>query len=113
MIKFEDYKKLALSLPETTQKPHFDLPSFRVKDKIFGTYWQKEKKAMLRLSPEDQSVFCALDKKTFFPVNGEWGRQGATFVNLKEVNKEMFKDALDCAYEFNLKGTPAIKKEKK
>jgi hypothetical protein len=30
-------RKLALSLPEATEEPHFDMPSFRVRGKIFAT----------------------------------------------------------------------------
>ena len=113
MIKFEEYQKMALSLTDATEQPHFDIPSFRVKNKIFGTYWKKDDKAMLRLSPEDQSVFCAYDENIFYPVNGKWGLRGATFVNLKLVKKNMFKDALNCAYNFmSAKSSPTASKKK-
>ena len=100
MVKFEEYQKLALSFPETKEEKHFEIPSFRFKNKIFATYWTKEDKAMLRLSPEDQDVFCSIDNKIFCAVDGYWGKQGATFVNLKLVKKSMFKDALRCSYEY-------------
>lgn len=113
MIKFEEYQKMALSLAEATEQDHFDNPSFRVNNKIFGTYWEKDDKAMLRLSPEDQSVFCAYDENIFYPVKGKWGLQGATFVNLKLVKKKMFKDALNCAYNFMSKiSSPTAPKKK-
>lgn len=54
---------------------------------------------MLRLSPEDQSVFCSIDKDVFSPVDGYWGKQGATFVKLRRVKKNMFKDALACSFK--------------
>lgn len=60
---------------------------------------EKENKAMLKLSLVDQSVFCSHDKTIFYPVPGAWGKQGATFVNLKKVRKDMFKDALSTAYQ--------------
>lgn len=100
MVTFEEFRKRALSFPDTTEQPHFDKPSFRVKDKIFATYWEKEDRAMLLLSRIDQSAFCSFGKNIFFPVPNAWGKQGATLVELKKVRKDMFKDAVKTAYEF-------------
>jgi hypothetical protein len=36
-MKLEQARRVALSLPETTEEPHFELWSFRVKGKIFAT----------------------------------------------------------------------------
>lgn len=52
---------------------------------------------MLKLSLIDQSVFCSYDNTIFFPVPGGWGKKGATFVDLKKVRKDMFRDALTTA----------------
>jgi predicted DNA-binding protein (MmcQ/YjbR family) len=107
----EEFRKLALSLPESTEVPHFDKPSFRVKNKIFATLWEPENRAMLALKLEDQSVFCAYDSSAFFPVPGGWGKQGATFVQLENVRDDMFRDALQCAYDkVNASKTKSSKK---
>ena len=98
MITFEEYKNIVLSFPDVTEQAHFDNPSFRVKNKIFATYWAKENKAMLRLTSVEQSVFCSYDRSIFHPVNGNWGKLGATLVNLNLVRKDMFVDAVKCAY---------------
>ena len=98
MINIKTFRDLALSLPETEELPHFHLTSFRHKKKIFATYHKKENRAMLKLSLADQSVFCLYDKTVFFPVPGVWGKQGATFVELKKVRKDVFKEALRIAY---------------
>ena len=95
-----------MQLPDVVELPHFDHPSFRLNGKIFATYWTKENKAMLKLTLEDQSVFCKYDLAIFYPVNGVWGKQGATFVELKKVRKDMFKDALSCAYNAIKNGNP-------
>jgi hypothetical protein len=99
MVKIGDFRKMALALPDAVELPHFHLASFRVRKKIFATLWQKENRAMLKLTPVSQSVFCAYDKAIFFPVPGAWGKQGATFVELAKVRKDMFRDALKTAYE--------------
>lgn len=36
-MTLEEVRILALALPETTEQPHFDYTSFRVKGKIFAT----------------------------------------------------------------------------
>lgn len=42
---------------------------------------------MIKLSLNDQSVFCAYKDQAFIPVPGLWGKQGATFVELSIVRK--------------------------
>src|SRR5664279_208431 len=99
MVSIETFRQLALSFPDAIELPHFELTSFRVKKKIFATWHQKDNRGMLKLPFVDQSVFCSYDNTVFFPVPGSWGTNGATFVDLKKVNKNIFKDALRIAYE--------------
>ena len=54
---------------------------------------------MVRLSPIEQSVFCAFDETIIYPVPGGWGRNGATMINLKKVKKSMLLDALVMAWK--------------
>ncbi len=98
MVNFETYQQLALAFPDTVQLPHFDLISFRVKKKIFATYWPKQKRAMLKLPLVQQSVFCDFNPGVFSPVPNAWGKKGATFVELNKVTKTVFKEALEIAY---------------
>jgi hypothetical protein len=90
---------MALLFPDTVELPHFHLASFRVNKKIFTTLWEKENRAMIKLPLNEQSVFCKYDNTIFFPVPGKWGLKGATFVDLKKVNKTILKEALTIAYE--------------
>ncbi|HEX5113394.1 MAG TPA: MmcQ/YjbR family DNA-binding protein [Saprospiraceae bacterium] len=99
MVDIEYFRKIALRFPVTNEEPHFEVWSFRFKGKIFSTWWEKEDKAMVKLTPEQQSVFCSMGDSVFYPVPGSWGQKGATFVNLRKVRKDMFKDALTLAYE--------------
>jgi len=99
MISIEQARKAALSLPETDEKPHFDLTSFRVKNKIFATIHADKNYVMVKLSAIDQSVFCAYNKEVIFPVPGGWGKKGATFIDLKKVKKSMLLDALSTAWK--------------
>ena len=99
MITFEQARKAALSLPETEEKPHFHLTSFRVKNKIFATIHADKNYVMVKLSLIDQSVFCSYSKEVIFPVPGGWGKKGATFIDLKKVKRSMLIDALATAWK--------------
>ena len=98
MIPVDLFRKLAMSFPDVVELPHFEKASFRVNKKIFATLSEKENIGMLRLSLVDQSVFCDLSDGEIYPVPGGWGKQGATYFNLKNVKMKMLKDAMTCSY---------------
>lgn len=98
MVSAENFRKLALSFPDVTEKPHFEITSFRIKNKIFAALNPPHQRATLRLSPIDQNVFSLYDAETIYPVPDKWGKYGWTNVNLKKVPRGMLKDALTCAY---------------
>lgn len=98
MVTVAEARKFALSFPETDEHPHFERKAFRVKKKIFATLSEKDMNMSLKLSPEEQSVFCSYNKEVMYPAPGGWGRMGFTLVNLKKVRKTMFKDAMTVAY---------------
>jgi predicted DNA-binding protein (MmcQ/YjbR family) len=98
MVVFETFKKLALAFPETTEEPHFEKTSFRIKKKIFATFNAKENRACIKLSAIDQEVFSTTNQQIIFPVNNNWGKQGWTLVLMKDVKEEVFIDALTTAY---------------
>lgn len=98
MVNIEAVRQLALSFPQTDEHPHFHLKAFRVKKKIFATLDEKLARLMVKLTVEDQSVFCVFDRTIIYPVPGGWGKKGATHIELKNVKKLMLKDALTVAY---------------
>ncbi len=98
MSNFTILKQIALSFPETTEEPHFENTSFRVKKKIFATYDHSHNRACLKFSEIDQSVFSCIDKNIIYPVPNKWGKQGWTFVQLENLEKEILVDALTTAY---------------
>jgi predicted DNA-binding protein (MmcQ/YjbR family) len=91
-------RKLSLSFPETTEAPHFEKTSFRVKKKIFATYDDKTNIACLKFNEVDQDVFCTIDRAAIYPVPNKWGKQGWTLMQLDKVRDEVLVDALTTAY---------------
>lgn len=112
MINAIKFRKMALTFPDVEEHPHFHLASFRYKKKIFATLWEKENRAMLKLPLADQSVYCDYDSSVFSPVPGAWGKQGATFVDLKKVSSTILKEALNLAYLQIASKNPLRKKAK-
>lgn len=98
MISIESFRKIALGFEEAEEQPHFEKASFRVNKKIFATLDVKLKSVVIKLSEIEQSVFGAFDKTIIYPVNGAWGKQGWTVVELAKVKKEVLKDALKTSY---------------
>ena len=94
-----DFRKIALSLPETEERSHMDHPDFRVAGKIFATLGYPDKTCgMVKLSPEDQHNFSKDYPAAFIPVKGAWGRRGATTVDLKAAKKETLQKAIQAAW---------------
>ncbi|CUA84913.1 YjbR [Chelatococcus sambhunathii] len=80
-----DVRRLALSLPGTTEAPHFDRAAFRAR-RIFATLPRDGTAANLRLSPEDQAHWCALLPAALRPVPNGWGARGWTEVLLDRID---------------------------
>jgi len=94
-----DFRRLALSHPETEERQHMDHPDFRVAGKIFATLGYPDRsRGMVKLSPEDQHNFSKDHPDTFVPVKGTWGRRGATSVDLKAAKKQVLAKAIEAAW---------------
>ena len=97
MLNVDEVRALALSFEESIEQAHFERTSFRVKKKIFATLDESKQEVVLKLSDVDQSVFSDYDD-SIYPVPGAWGKKGWTKVDMQKVRKDLFKDALTCAY---------------
>jgi hypothetical protein len=94
-----EFRRLALSFPETAESAHMGHPDFRVRNKIFATLaWPDEAVAMVKLTPDQQHEFVHDSPKIFLPVKGGWGRKGATHVRLKAATKKALMPALEAAW---------------
>lgn len=95
----EEFRKMALSLPEALEAAHMGHPDFRVGKKIFATLSPSGQGwAMVKLTPEQQASFIEADPKVFSAFNGAWGRNGATRVHLRAAKKATLRAALVFAW---------------
>ena len=94
----DDFRKIALSLPEAIESEHMGHPDFRVGGKIFATLMPEDGWGMVKLTPDEQEAFVHAAPLVFSPVPGGWGRRGATRVRLKAATKAIARDGLTAAW---------------
>jgi hypothetical protein len=94
-----DFRRLALSFPETSEHSHMDHPDFRVAGRIFATLgYPEDGWSMVKLTPIEQGMFMRAQPGVFEPCASAWGRRGATSVRLKAARKHTVRRALLAAW---------------
>ena len=95
----QEFRRLALSLPEVTEAAHTGHPDFRVAGKIFATLgYPRSGFGVVCLTPEQQELFVRAEPTGFVPVKGGWGKAGNTQVLLKTARKAAVREALIMAW---------------
>ena len=97
----DEFRKIALSLPEAIEKSHVGHPDFRVKGgKIFATLgYPGEHFAVLILTADQQGELIGRYPEMFEPVKGGWGKRGSTQVLLKAATRKAIESAMKVAWE--------------
>lgn len=98
MITVAAFRKLALSLPDASEAPHFELTSFRAGGKIFATLSEDLARAMVKLTPDQQEMMTQAEPGTFERIPNAWGDKGATWMHLKTADKATVLSALNSAH---------------
>lgn len=96
----QEFRRTALSLPQTEARSHMGHPDFRVAGKIFATLgYPDDAWGMVKITPIEQQMFVEAEPEAFRPCAGAWGRRGATNVKLAVVKKTTLRRALTAAWE--------------
>ncbi len=94
-----EFRLLALSMPDAVEHSHMQHPDYRVGGRIFATFGSpNEGFAMLKLTPEEQTVVIAAEPGVFSPAAGAWGRNGSTLVRLHAARETTVRSAMQLAY---------------
>jgi hypothetical protein len=96
-MQSEDFRRLALALPEAVEKSHFGQADFRVKNKIFASM-PDVSAGVVKLKPEQREMMVAAEPKIFSALKGGWGDQGWTRVDLATADETTLKSALVAAW---------------
>jgi hypothetical protein len=98
-VTADDFRRIALSLPEAVESAHMDHPDFRVRNKVFATLgYPGEAWAMVKLTPEQQAEFVHAEPDVFVAVTGGWGRSGATNIRLETADEATTRHAVVSAW---------------
>ena len=95
----DEFRKIALSFPETEERSHMNHPDFRVGGKIFATLGPDLTWGMAKLTPEQQQDLLLSYPTVFKPAAGKWGEGGATLITLADANEEAAGEALTLAWK--------------
>ena len=95
-VTSDEFRRIALSMPEAIEGEHMGHPDFRVKGKIFATLFSRDEveSGMVKLRPPQQRELVQNHPKTFQPLKGGWGRQGCTQVCLKSAGTKAGRNAM-------------------
>jgi hypothetical protein len=92
------FRSVALGLPEASEGAHMDHPDFRVRGKIFASLGPEGDWAMVKLTPDQQASLVRAEPRVYEPFAGAWGRRGSTKVRLAAAKRASVERALIAAW---------------
>jgi len=90
----DEVRAFALSLPEATEEPHFDMASFRIRGKIFCTVPPGDDRIHVFVEEDEIRALAAADPSVFEEV--WWGRKlSGLRVHLAAAEPEQVQELLE------------------
>ena len=109
-----EFRRIALSLEGAEKGSHMGATDFRVGGRIFATLASvKQGYGNLMLTPEQQAEFVGERPDVFLPVNGGWGRMGATHIRLAIASEDVLAGALRAAWKNRVEKNAKADRKKK
>jgi hypothetical protein len=109
-VKLEEVRKVALALPDTTEEPHHNFGSFRVRGKIFVTIPPGGDLLHIFLSTEQRELALAMDPEFLEPVH--WGSKVlGVRAKLPLARKATVLGLVRQAYTFKSEQAPATRRK--
>ena len=87
-MRFREFRRLCLSLPEAEERETWGEATFRVRDRIFAMGSLDAEFVSVKASLDDQSGLVEMDPKTFAP-SAYTGRYGWVRVRLAGVGADL------------------------
>ncbi len=89
----DDARRIALSLPETTEKPSYGTPGFRVKDKLFARINEEGDLVLWRENQDEKEALIESEPDKFF-TTPHYDGHPMILVRLATVDREELLDLL-------------------
>jgi hypothetical protein len=95
----DDFRRLVLAFPETTEGRHGALPTFHVRGRRFATLgWPEPGKVSMALGLDEQELVLAACPLVFERAQGAWGRRGHSFLNLRTADEATIRSIITMAW---------------
>jgi hypothetical protein len=91
-----DFRRIALSMPQTEELNGMGYPNFRTGRKSFATV--EDTTVVIRLTPDQQAIFVATAPEVFARDSTGWGRLGNTVMRLERADEATVKVAIATAW---------------
>jgi hypothetical protein len=95
----DEVRELALSLPETVEKPSYGTPGYRVKDKLFARLHQDGVSLVLRCDRAERETMHAAEPAKFYWTT-HYDNYDAILVSLAQVDLEELASLLEMSWFF-------------
>ena len=96
VTSLSDFRRIALSMPETEELNGMGYLNFRTGRKSFATL--EDTIAVIRLTRDQQAIFVATAPDVFAPDSSGWGRLGNTVIRLEVADEATVKVAVATAW---------------
>ena len=99
MMTADDFRRVALDMPDAFESAHMDHPDFRVNGRVFATIYPDNARGMVKLPASEQDKYIHAYPSMFAPAAGAWGRQGCTTVLLESATEATVRKAMTAAWK--------------
>jgi hypothetical protein len=95
----DDFRKLALGLPASTEGRHVGLPTFHVRGRRFATLgWPEPRKVAIVLSLAEQDLLLATCPHAIERAPGAWGARGHSHLDLATADDATVRSVITMAW---------------
>ncbi len=98
MANEHDVRRLAMSLPETTEKPSYGTPGFRVKDKLFARMREEGDVLVVWCADLGEKEALLLSDTAVFSTTPHYDGHPSVLVRLPEVDVDELREVLTEAW---------------
>jgi hypothetical protein len=89
----DDVRRLALALPETSEKPCYGTPGFYVRKKLFARIRNDAETVMVKVDMGERELLLAAEPETFF-ITDHYRDWPSVLVRLSAIDAEELREVL-------------------